>query len=156
MLLKSSFLLNLQNQCLFDFFDLPFIYTFVRTQTIIMIQIFVNNGYQEMDPAVGFVTATVNGIALGKSPLMKANDAIVYDGRDLVVPPKEKNALILTTKMFEVSNQERGTCVGLDVCECLSPDQTCSQCKTGTSGTSGLYTGRCVKISPDGVTPEGK
>ena len=58
---------------------------FVRTQTIIMIQIFVNNGYQEMDPAVGFVTATVNGIALGKSPLMKANDAIVYDGRDLVV-----------------------------------------------------------------------
>ena len=84
-----------------------------------MIQIFVNNGYQEMDPAVGFVTATVNGIALGKSPLMKANDAIVYDGRDLVVPPKEKNALFLTTKMFEVSNQERGTCVGLDVCECL-------------------------------------
>lgn len=126
----------------------------VATFIIVMIQIFVNNGYQEFDPAVGFVTASVNGIALATSPTMNAKDAIVYDGRDIVVPSKERNALFVTTTSYEVANQERGICMGMDVCECLSPDQPCSQCPTGTSGTSGLYTGKCVKVSADGVTPE--
>ena len=130
------------------------IFGVVTTFTIIMVQVFVNNGYQEFDIPVGFVTSTVNGIALAKSPLMNANDAIVYDGRDIVVPPKEKNALFITTSSYEVANQERGTCLGTDRCECLSPDQTCSQCAVGAAGTSGLYTGRCVKVSPDNTVPE--
>lgn len=83
---------------------------------------------------VGFVTTTVTGIALAKSPLMGATDAIVYDGRDIVVPPKEKNALFLTTTSYAVEKQTRGTCMSMDVCECLSPDRDCSQCLKGSSG----------------------
>jgi hypothetical protein len=106
----------------------------IITFVIIMVEIFVNNGYQEMDPVVGFVTSTVSGIALAKSPLMSASDFIVYDGRDIVVPPKEKNAVFLTTKSYSVEKQTRGTCNGMDKCECVSPDRDCSQCLKGTSG----------------------
>ena len=83
----------------------------VTTVVIILIQVFVNYGYQEYSPAVGFVTARVNGVATARSATMAAADAVVLDGRDIVVPPKEKNALFITTSYFEIRNQEHGACV---------------------------------------------
>ena len=117
----------------------------LTTFIIIMVDVFVNNGYQEFDPIVGFVTSSVSGVALAKSPLMSASDAIVYDARDIVVPPKEKNALFVTTKSYAVEKQARGTCMGMDKCECLSPDKDCSQCLRGSSGMCYCcYCCRCV------------
>ena len=128
----------------------------VTTVVIILIQVFVNYGYQEYSPAVGFVSARVNGVATARSATMALNDAIVLDGRDVVVPPKEKNALFITTSYYEIRDQEHGACVGVDKCSCLDPSASCSECpKDGRSPSgSGIFTGRCIKTSADGVKPE--
>ena len=128
----------------------------VTTVVIILIQVFVNYGYQEYSPAVGFVTARVNGVVKARSATMAAADAVVLDGRDVVVPPKEKNALFITTSYYEIRNQEHGACVGMDTCSCVDASAACSDCpKDGRSPTgSGTFTGHCIKTSATGVVPE--
>ena len=129
----------------------------VTTVVIILIQVFVNYGYQEYSPAVGFVTARVNGVAAARSATMALTDALVLDGRDVVVPPKEKNALFITTSYYEIKSQTRGgTCEGMDKCSCIDASAACSQCpKDGRSPTgSGIFTGKCILTSAAGATPE--
>ena len=77
---------------------------------------------------------------------MDPKDALIYDGHDVVVPPKEKNALFLTTRSYEIAEQVHGQCVGLDTCTCASTDQLCEKdCPSKTIGKSGVFTGRCIR-----------
>ena len=124
------------------------------TLFIVIFLLFVNHGYQEMEQINGFVTTKVTGVGTARSPLMKATDALIYDTKDVVVPSKEKNALFLTTKSYQIG-QEQGTCVGLDTCTCPTSDQMCpTSCPINKIGASGIYTGRCVRLSSEGVVPE--
>ena len=127
----------------------------VTTLVIVSLLLFVNNGYQDTNNIVGFVTTKVEGIGLARSPLMAPKDALVFDGLDVVVPPKEKNALFLTTRSYQIGRQEHGTCVGLDVCTCPTSDKMCDKdCPSHAIGRSGVYTGRCIRLSSEGSVPE--
>jgi len=126
----------------------------VVTLFIVTFLLFVNHQYQDTDQVVGFVTTTVHGVGTARSPLMAPSAALVYDGRDVVVPSKEMNAIFLTTKSYQLG-QNHGTCVGLDKCTCPTPDQLCPKsCPAGQVGNSGVFTGRCIRLSTEGITPE--
>jgi len=118
----------------------------VTTFVVVMLLLFVNYGYQDLDPVHGFVSTKLHGVGLARSPLMDPKDALLYDGHDVVVPPKEHNAVFLTTRSYQIGQQEHGQCVGLDKCTCSTPGQMCeTDCPSKKIGQSGVFTGKCIQ-----------
>lgn len=94
----------------------------------------LRHGYQKQLPVDGDVELKVKGMAM--------YNGNVHDATDLIFPPKEKDALFITTRFLDTPQQHRG------VCRSSYKKDTCitnADCPKGSTSKSqiGTYTGVC-------------
>jgi len=97
--------------------------------------IYWNRVYQQYDQLIGNTAVKVKG-----NGYINDDDSIqIWDAQDVVYPPKEADALFVTTNFQLTTNQSRGVCSGSDI-----DTESCSKsCIFGSSTLNGINTGEC-------------
>eukprot|EP01122_Echinamoeba_exundans_P009564 TRINITY_DN3414_c0_g1_i2.p1 TRINITY_DN3414_c0_g1~~TRINITY_DN3414_c0_g1_i2.p1 ORF type:complete len:420 (-),score=32.15 TRINITY_DN3414_c0_g1_i2:41-1234(-) len=101
-------------------------------------QIWWKKGYQREIPLIGDANVKAKGTAFMNS----TDGPVVWDAMDVVFPPKETNAIFLTTNVQSTLNQTQGLCV--DTSQPCDGD-ICIPLANRTS--DGIPTGRCINGS---------
>eukprot|EP01114_Cavostelium_apophysatum_P019518 TRINITY_DN6315_c0_g1_i1.p1 TRINITY_DN6315_c0_g1~~TRINITY_DN6315_c0_g1_i1.p1 ORF type:complete len:408 (-),score=56.90 TRINITY_DN6315_c0_g1_i1:51-1274(-) len=98
--------------------------------------IYKNKGYQQFDQFVGDTSVKVKGNAY----MNDSNGSItIWDAQDVVYPPKEANALFVTTNYQYTPLQTRSICTGDD-----NETESCSTgCPPLASTLNGVTNGTC-------------
>jgi P2X purinoceptor 4 len=99
--------------------------------------IYLNHGYQSSGSLIGNTNLKVKGTAYYFNKTI--NQPIVWDAENVVYPPKEPDALFITTSFFETLFQKRSICEGnnkeTEICPCPK--------RIYESTTNGISTGNC-------------
>lgn len=98
-------------------------------------QIWWKKGYQREIPLIGDANVKAKGTAY----MNTTHGPVVWDAMDVVFPPKETNAIFLTTNVQMTSNQTRGVCV--DRSQPCFGDVCVPQANRSSDG---IPTGKCI------------
>jgi len=101
--------------------------------------IYYKKGYQEFGDLIGSTYLKVKGVALVGDEKNIENSQ-VWDAEDVVYPPKENDALFVTTAVTQTKGQYRGVCLGKD------SDEKCP-CTRNKLTSNGIETGVCNDTS---------
>eukprot|EP01083_Nonionella_stella_P018116 50643_1 len=114
---------------------------------IVVYLVWLNHGYQSVDPVTGTVSVKLKGT--GSVPASGSDtfglNKTIFDAMDLVVPNIEEDAFFITTSMILTPNQSRGLWSGNGDCPACSTANASQACPRGSysSESQGIWTGNC-------------
>eukprot|EP01102_Stenamoeba_stenopodia_P008018 TRINITY_DN2272_c0_g1_i1.p1 TRINITY_DN2272_c0_g1~~TRINITY_DN2272_c0_g1_i1.p1 ORF type:complete len:405 (+),score=99.99 TRINITY_DN2272_c0_g1_i1:230-1444(+) len=113
--------------------------------------ILLNHGYQGTDSLLGSTYFKVKGntfVCPNNVCPTDISNITVWDAYDVVQPPKEPDAVFLTTNFLITPKQTRGSCVGTDPATetCINNNSTCITPVWGSTA-NGISTGNCYPNS---------
>jgi P2X purinoceptor 4 len=156
--LKSLFYYHTTKVVQIRSYKLGFLYyfcLFIIIAYVALYAIYYQRGYQDSDTPIGSTSLKVKGSAYS----LNGTDLMVWDAQDVVYPPKETDALFITTNYWQTIGQTRGICDGVDQsekCPCSSLTPTLNGVEVGTCNNATnfcqLYAWCPVENEPKGNT----